>query len=123
MDPTPPVRASIELREIGNHTENEVSSNAPNRHSTESNVRGLRFTLLTIGLVLSIFLAALDSSILSTAIPKITDHFGTVRDVGWYSTAYFITNAAFQTTWGRAVRTQITSSQQTEVSANLYEHF
>jgi hypothetical protein len=64
---------------------------------------GLRFVLITVGLVLSIFLAALDSSIISTAIPKITDHFGAVQDVGWYGSAYAITNAAFQSCWGKAV--------------------
>lgn len=65
---------------------------------------GLHFVLLTVGLILSIFLAALDQSIISTAIPRITDHFGTVKDVGWYGSAYSITNAAFQSTWGKAVR-------------------
>lgn len=64
---------------------------------------GLRFVLITVGLILSIFLAALDSSIISTAIPKITDNFGAVQDVGWYGSAYAITNAAFQSCWGKAV--------------------
>ncbi|KIW41851.1 uncharacterized protein PV06_05456 [Exophiala oligosperma] len=65
---------------------------------------GFHFILLTIGLILSIFLAALDQSIISTAIPRITDHFGTVKDVGWYGSAYSITNAAFQSTWGKAYK-------------------
>jgi hypothetical protein len=30
------------------------------------------------------FLIALDQTILATAIPKITDQFDTVADVGWY---------------------------------------
>ncbi len=63
----------------------------------------LRFVLLTTGLILTIFLSALDTSIISTAIPKITDQFGSVKDVGWYGSAYTITNAAFQSTWGKAV--------------------
>ncbi|KIW22645.1 uncharacterized protein PV07_10922 [Cladophialophora immunda] len=65
---------------------------------------GLRFVLLTIGLVFTIFLSALDTSIISTAIPRITDQFGTVKDVGWYGSAYTITNAAFQSTWGKAYK-------------------
>ena len=64
---------------------------------------GLRFVLLTVGLILSIFLSALDQSIIATAIPRITDQFGTVKDVGWYGSGYAITNAAFQSTWGKAV--------------------
>ncbi|KAJ9615264.1 hypothetical protein H2200_001339 [Cladophialophora chaetospira] len=74
------------------------------QQSDEFYPTGLRFVLLTIGLILTIFLSALDSSIISTAIPKITDEFGTVKDVGWYGAAYTITNAAFQSTWGKAYR-------------------
>ncbi|OAL18357.1 hypothetical protein AYO22_10773 [Fonsecaea multimorphosa] len=72
---------------------------------------GLRFVLLTIGLVFTIFLSALDTSIISTAIPRITDQFGTVKDVGWYGSAYTITNAAFQSTWGKALISLRTGEQ------------
>jgi MFS transporter, DHA2 family, glioxin efflux transporter len=100
MDPSAPPVSAIELQPTANTSaDNEASIG----HPTEQYPAGFRFVTLTIGLILSIFLAALDSSILGTAIPKITDHFGTVKDVGWYSTAYWITNAAFQSTWGRAV--------------------
>lgn len=75
----------------------------PSQQLKEYYPSGLRFVLLTTGLILTIFLSALDTSIISTAIPKITDHFGTVKDVGWYGSAYTITNAAFQSTWGKAV--------------------
>ncbi|OAP57189.1 hypothetical protein AYL99_07927 [Fonsecaea erecta] len=47
------------------------------------------------------FRSALDTSIISTAIPRITYQFGTVKDVGWYGSAYPITNAAFQSTLGK----------------------
>jgi MFS transporter, DHA2 family, glioxin efflux transporter len=81
----------------------EVENAAP--HDTlPSYPSGIRFVLLTLGLIFTVFLSALDSSILSTAIPAITDEFGTVKDVGWYGAAYTITNAAFISTWGKAVR-------------------
>lgn len=91
---------ALELQPTSNVNEdNEASTSQPPEQYPE----GLRFVILTIGLILSIFLAALDSSILATAIPRITDQFGTVKDVGWYSTGYWITNAAFQSSWGKAV--------------------
>ena len=42
-----------------------------------------------------------DTTIVSTAIPAITDDFHTSADVGWYGSAYFLTMCAFQIFWGR----------------------
>ena len=64
--------------------------------------RGVRLILITIGLVLSIFLAALDSTIIATAIPSITTQFGSISDIAWYGSSYSITNTAFQSAWGKA---------------------
>lgn len=30
-------------------------------------------------------------TVLATAIPRITDEFGTIDDIGWYGSAYFLT--------------------------------
>lgn len=32
-----------------------------------------------------------DQTIIATAIPKITDQFGALNDVGWYGSAYMLT--------------------------------
>ncbi|KAH8727739.1 major facilitator superfamily domain-containing protein [Phaeosphaeriaceae sp. PMI808] len=64
--------------------------------------RGIRLVLITIGLMLSIFLAALDSTIISTAIPSITTEFGSISNIAWYGSAYIVTNASFQPSWGKA---------------------
>jgi len=64
--------------------------------------QGIRFFLVTIGLILSIFLAALDTTIIATAIPSITDEFGSIGNIAWYGSAYTITCTAFQPTWGKA---------------------
>ncbi|KAI4937496.1 uncharacterized protein J4E92_002227 [Alternaria infectoria] len=60
-----------------------------------------RFVLVLVGLVLAIFLASLDFTIISTAIPKITDEFKSLQDIGWYGSAFFITTAATTAFWGR----------------------
>jgi MFS family permease len=39
--------------------------------------------------------------IISTAIPSITDSFHSKNDVGWYGTAYLLTNCAFQLVFGK----------------------
>ncbi|KAK3080100.1 hypothetical protein LTS18_003124 [Coniosporium uncinatum] len=64
--------------------------------------KGTKLALITTALVPSIFLSALDSTIITTAIPKITDAFGSLDDIGWYGSAFSLTNVAFISTWGKA---------------------
>ncbi|KAL1962418.1 hypothetical protein VTN77DRAFT_9689 [Rasamsonia byssochlamydoides] len=47
------------------------------------------------------FLVALDRTIISTAIPQITDEFNSLADVGWYGSAYLLTCCAFQLLFGK----------------------
>nr|XP_036575993.1 efflux pump antibiotic resistance [Colletotrichum truncatum]KAF6782664.1 efflux pump antibiotic resistance [Colletotrichum truncatum] len=44
---------------------------------------------------------ALDNSIISTAIPRITDEFNSLNDVGWYGSAYLLTTASLQLLYGK----------------------
>ncbi|KAJ7683602.1 major facilitator superfamily domain-containing protein [Mycena rosella] len=65
---------------------------------------GVKLVLISLALCLSVFLVALvrPQRIIATAIPKITDQFKSLDDVGWYgSTRYLLTTAAFQLLFGR----------------------
>jgi hypothetical protein len=44
---------------------------------------GLKLATLLLSIYLSIFLVALDRTIIATAIPQITDHFQSFDDIGW----------------------------------------
>lgn len=57
--------------------------------------------LIVASVYITVFLVALDQTIVGTAIPKITDQFHSVQDVGWYGSAYFLTSTALQPTYGR----------------------
>lgn len=57
--------------------------------------------LLSIAIMLSVFLVALDTTIISTAIPHITDTFTSLSDVGWYGGVYALTSSIFQLLFGR----------------------
>ncbi|KAF3916666.1 hypothetical protein ABW20_dc0105089 [Dactylellina cionopaga] len=57
--------------------------------------------IISIALCLSVFCMALDNTIIATAIPKITDHFKSLDDVGWYGSAYMLTTCAFQLLFGK----------------------
>ena len=45
---------------------------------------GAKLGIIVASLCLSVFLMALDNTIIATAIPKITDQFKALDDVGWY---------------------------------------
>ncbi|KAJ6028407.1 hypothetical protein N7540_003983 [Penicillium herquei] len=62
---------------------------------------GVRLGVIILALVLTMFIVALDMTIVATAIPKITDEFHSLDQVGWYGSAFFLTLATFQSTWGK----------------------
>ncbi|RDH35972.1 MFS general substrate transporter [Aspergillus welwitschiae] len=62
---------------------------------------GLRLAMLIISILIGMFLVSLDRMIISTAIPQITNEFDSAGDIGWYGTAYSLTNCAFQLMFGK----------------------
>lgn len=74
------------------------------RIATADYPHSFQLALIVVALVLSIFLVALDMTIVATAIPKITDEFHSLDQVGWYGSAFFLTVAAFQSTWGKGYK-------------------
>ncbi|KAA8643792.1 hypothetical protein EYZ11_005714 [Aspergillus tanneri] len=60
-----------------------------------------KLAIIMFGLNLTMFLVGLDNTIISTAIPKITDQFHALEDVGWYASGYMLTVCAFQLIWGK----------------------
>ncbi|KAK3318735.1 major facilitator superfamily domain-containing protein [Apodospora peruviana] len=64
-------------------------------------VSGAKLAMITISLFGSVFLVALDRTIIATAVPRITSDFHSLDDISWYSSAYLITSCASQLSWGR----------------------
>jgi hypothetical protein len=54
-------------------------------------VTGWKLGLVVSIVTLTCFLILLDTSIIVTAIPKITTQFHSLGDVGWYGAAYLLT--------------------------------
>lgn len=73
----------------------------PTREDGTEYPTGVKLGLISLALCLSVFLIALDNSIIATAIPKITDQFLSLPDVGWYGSAYLLTTAALQLLFGK----------------------
>jgi len=81
----------------------EAGSPPPPEDTTQY-PKGIRLIGTVVALILSIFLVALDNTIVSTAIPTITTEFHSLDQVGWYGSAFFLTIASFQSTWGKAYK-------------------
>ncbi|KAI9744653.1 MAG: hypothetical protein M1818_002182 [Claussenomyces sp. TS43310] len=63
--------------------------------------KGAKLAVLTMALCLAVFLIALDQTIISTAIPKITDEFKALDDIAWYGSAYLLGNTSVQLIFGK----------------------
>ena len=57
---------------------------------------GSKFWFTVVSLCMILILGGLDANIVATALPSITDHFHTVADAGWYSSAFRLCTCAFQ---------------------------
>ncbi|KAI0401576.1 major facilitator superfamily domain-containing protein [Xylaria palmicola] len=62
---------------------------------------GFRLYAITSALMLGVFCVALDNNIIGVAIPRITDEFHSLNDVGWYGSAYLLPGCAFQLLFGK----------------------
>ncbi|KAL7928393.1 major facilitator superfamily domain-containing protein [Trichoderma chlorosporum] len=64
-------------------------------------VTGWRLTSLVTSVTLTAFLVLLDTSIVVTAVPRITTEFHSLQDVGWYGSAYSLASAVLQPLTGK----------------------
>ena len=78
---------------------------------------GAKLGIIIASLCLSVFLMALDNTIIATAIPKITNHFQSLDDVGWYGSG--MQQTAIVAGIGILSRGSI-SSDDLRVSASLW---
>ncbi|GAA5916994.1 hypothetical protein JCM8208_003424 [Rhodotorula glutinis] len=62
---------------------------------------GSKLALVFTGMLLSVFLIALDQTILAPAIPVIASKFDALDQIGWIVSAYFLTQTAFLLLYGQ----------------------
>jgi MFS family permease len=61
---------------------------------------GTRLALILFSLCLSIFLVALDQTIIAPALGAITSEYNSIDDIGWYGSSYLLTTTALQPLYG-----------------------
>ncbi|KAK0616757.1 major facilitator superfamily domain-containing protein [Immersiella caudata] len=64
-------------------------------------LRGVRFIVVSMAITVVVLLTMIDTSIVSTAIPRITDEFHSLDDIGWYASIYQLASAALQPLTGK----------------------
>ncbi|KAK6984212.1 major facilitator superfamily general substrate transporter [Favolaschia claudopus] len=84
----------------------EMHEKNRSEHSSNSGKKleyatGLRLVAVMCTIFLTTLLAALDLGIVATAIPKITDDFKRLDDVGWYGSACFLLVGTSSPMWGK----------------------
>ena len=103
--PTPMARSTTNSLHSNDEKEKQPQDGTALEQVESSMYPGpMKLIPILLAICLSIFLVALDMTIVATAIPRITDEFHSLNDVGWYGSAFFLTVAAFQSTWGKAYK-------------------
>lgn len=116
---TAPTNAMLDETRLSSDEKTEVGSNniidtsADNKEQqagsiSNNNVAGeepqypgaAKLTLIISSLCLAIFLVALDQTIIAPALGAITAKFQSVKDIGWYGSAYLLTTTALQPMYG-----------------------
>ncbi|KAL6876736.1 multidrug resistance protein fnx1 [Trichoderma novae-zelandiae] len=95
-DDAAPASASAKAVEAGGPPAQQAPADEP-----EAGRTNIETFLIIFALCLALFLAALDMTIITTAIPTISNHFGSSAGYIWIGSAYLLGNAAFVPTWGK----------------------
>ncbi|KAB8257907.1 MFS general substrate transporter [Aspergillus pseudonomiae] len=95
MSPTPPTENEGIVTDVSEWT---IYGEAPD---TDKYVKFSSLLLLSIVLCLATLCVAVDNTITSTAVPRITHDFHSIEDVGWYAAIYPLTSCAFQPSFGK----------------------
>lgn len=60
-----------------------------------------KIALIMLALCMAVFLAALDVTIITTALPTISEHFDSTAGYTWIGSAFLLANAASIPSWGK----------------------
>ncbi|UQC81461.1 efflux pump [Colletotrichum lupini] len=100
---------TITEKEAGPSTENDQEKGkGPNNDIPVTPIpkylSGAKLWIVITCVIVVAWLMFLDSSIIVPAIPAITDELHSLQDIGWYGSAYHVSNAAFQPLTGKIYR-------------------
>ena len=62
-----------------------------------------KIAVIMLALCMAVFLAALDVTIVTTALPTISEHFGSASGYTWIGSAFLLANSASIPSWGKVL--------------------
>ena len=93
-------------RELEKHRGTDSLTDSPETAKESTFITGFPLYLVILAITLAASLLFLDTAIIATAIPRITDEFNSLPDIGWYGSAY-----------------QLGSAVVLPLSGKIYTHF
>lgn len=93
--------SSLSTRFEDESTPTKPHQAANNASSPEASRTTLETSIIMGSLGISVFLAALDNTIITTALPTISEHFHSNAGYTWIGSAYLLANAASTPSWGK----------------------
>ncbi|KAL1855067.1 hypothetical protein Plec18170_004481 [Paecilomyces lecythidis] len=101
---SPPIAGTTDPERIEALDSKQISTEDDSQYPS-----GPKMVLIILSAFIGMFLVSLihdlprvkDRMIVNTAIPKITDDFKSVGDIGWYGSGYQLTTSAFQLLFGK----------------------
>jgi len=88
----PPMSESESIDLKTKNAEETSESTVINGVKVAEYITGFRLYTVILGIALVVFLVMLDSTIVVTAIPRITTEFHSIKDIGWYGGAYLLSS-------------------------------
>ena len=82
MSPNPSTENEIAVADVSESTLYEETQET---EDTSSDIKFSSLVLISIVLCLATLCVAVDNTIISTAVPRITHDFHSIDDVGWYA--------------------------------------
>ena len=87
--------------DVENHNNEKAVKEEPKEdHPYNGRSKG-KVAVIMLALCMAVFLAALDVTIVTTALPTITEHFGSASGYTWIGSAFMLANAASIPSWGK----------------------
>lgn len=86
-------------------SQQDILTHDPTIEESDQYPTGGRLIFIVLCLALGSLLVAVDTTIISVAIPRISTEFKALDDIGWYGSAYLVTLTAFQPTLGNVYKT------------------
>ncbi|KAF8944779.1 hypothetical protein BGZ47_003705 [Haplosporangium gracile] len=99
---TPPNPQDIEAATPPLSTTQAQAQQGPQDFGPKVPLTPIRRFLVFLGITVTLFLAALDQTIVTTTLPSVAKDFNNFSDISWVGTAYLLTTTAVQPLYGVA---------------------